>query len=121
MNTHTRRTRGCSVNPLIRMPAPPHTRIAGIRRTWVDESSCICGARYLDFRAGNTFSDAALALRQLAKSQGDDGGGYRSIRPVLTMLRAMKLDAWFLEHYGCVTLLFENEPQPQLDTSLASG
>lgn len=108
MNTKTKRTRACAVNPWIPMPRPPSVRRDGRTRTWVDESVCVCGASYAAFKPGITFEAGALALRQLAKGQGDDGGGYRSVRPVLTMMRALKLQSWFEAHFGCCPFDSEN-------------
>lgn len=68
---------------------------------WVNETACQCGALYVDFRAYPSFADAADRLRKAAQAAGDDGGGYRSRRPVLWVMRCIKLDAWFQEHYAC--------------------
>lgn len=113
MNTHTRRTRTQAVNPWIAMPKPPCVRRSYRRKEWVTETSCVCGATYAAFKPGVTFEQGALALRQLAKAEGDEGGGFRSVRPVLTMMRALKLQLWFEEHYGCCPFE-EGEEDPAL-------
>ncbi len=104
---------GVPVNPLIMLPEPPTRKIPGGRRIlWVDFTRCTCGGTYAAFRSGATFADASLRLRQAAKAAGDDGGGFRSRRPVLTQLRAIKLEAWFLEHWPCGGLGLELVEDP---------
>ena len=87
---------------------------------WVDDVQCICGdhiERYKDFRSGYTFADAAAQLRYENKAQeiadnpgmgwtqerGKDEapGGYRSRRGILTMMRRLKLEAWYEKHAAC--------------------
>lgn len=69
---------------------------------WVDEHECrVCGARYETFRGPESFHSAARLIRYRAKAEGDDGGGYRSRGPVLWVMRAAKLAAWFEAHYPC--------------------
>lgn len=89
---------------LIKLPDPP--RAPGLP-LWVDESECICGARYRDFRGSGDFATAARELRQQNIGAGDPGGGFRSRRPVLTQMRADKLNEWFQEHYYCGELVRE--------------
>lgn len=112
---------GMAVNPLCPEPAPPGP--------WVDAERCeVCAARvasgelepvehwtgrkrrrrgvlwphlYRDHRGGYGFAEATHRLRQSAKGEGDDGGGYRSRRSVLWWLRVLKLEDWYQTHGEC--------------------
>lgn len=81
------------VNPDFKKPRSPGA--------WVDDHTCSCGCNYATFRAGYTFHDAVYVLRNRAKGEGDEGGGFRSRRPVLWVLRVLKLGLWFQVHEGC--------------------
>lgn len=90
-----------SPNPWIAAPTAPGP--------WVDEHRCEgCGERYDEYVAGITFDAAAHRLRQAAKAAGDEGGGYRSRGPVLWVMRCMKLEDWYMRHFGCCP----DEPVP---------
>jgi hypothetical protein len=92
-------------NPHISKPQPPGE--------WVDDESCVCGALYDEFRAfppskkkGQRFSRAANHVRTAAGGF-ESGGGYRSRRVVLWMMRVIKLAEWYESHVGCEGLVEE--------------
>ena len=84
---------GSVVNPLVTAPRSPGS--------WVDEDRCDCGAAYADHRGSYGFHEAAQRLRAMAKAAGDEGGGFRSRGAVLWVLRTLKLESWYLEHWPC--------------------
>jgi len=83
--------KGLTVNPQIRLPPAPGP--------WVDESACTCGATYDKHRAGVTFGAARTALEQAWPKQ--QGARFITTGPVLYMMRAIKLDDWYMSHHGC--------------------
>jgi hypothetical protein len=91
------------VNPTISAPRAPGT--------WVDETECICGAKYRDHRGSYGFAEAAQYIRQRAKDDGDESGGFRSRGPVLWALRVLKLMSWYEEHFMCGSLVGEPFPK----------
>lgn len=84
---------GAVVNPLLCAPSPPGD--------WVDEEQCVCGATYNAYRSGVEFWEGAHRLRQAAKAGGDEGGGFRTEGSVKWVLRVIKLERWYMEHYAC--------------------
>lgn len=81
------------VNPYIAAPRPPGP--------WVDEWECICGEEYRNHRCWIHFSEACTQFRVAARNQGIRGGGFRSRRAILWMMRVIKLADWYEEHHGC--------------------
>ena len=83
-----------ALNPKIKAPAPPGEHC--------DQEYCYgCGADYESFRCYVSFAEAADLIRHKAKSEGDEGGGWRSRGPVLWVMRVIKLSAWYDQHSGC--------------------
>ncbi len=81
------------VNPTIRAPRMP---------AHIADGRCLgCDGTYADFRSGVSFADAAMILRSAAKAEGDAGGGFRTRRAVLWVMRAAKLRGFVAAHYGC--------------------
>ena len=71
---------------------------------WCDERECICGGQVDDYQSYNsrvTFEEAANRLRQINKSAGLEGGGYRSRGPVLHMMSVIKLERFYEDHARC--------------------
>lgn len=89
-----RRSTGLVVNPYTGTPKAPGP--------WVNESTCVvCGASYAAHRAFPGFGEGARRLRQAAKADGDEGGGFRSRRSVLWQMRVAKLEDWYMNHHHC--------------------
>ena len=81
-------------NPTIAAPKSPGP--------WVDEEVClVCFSMYEKFRAWPDWAASADVLRQAAKREGDQGGGYRGRGSVLWVMRVTKLNAWYDEHMPC--------------------
>lgn len=83
-----------SVNPRLELDPPPHDG--------VDFEFCeLCQDRYDDWNAGVTWDDGVDLLRRAAQAAGDDGGGFRSRRPVLWAMRVVKMSRWLWRHRLC--------------------
>lgn len=94
-----RRSTGAIVNPDFPKPRSPGY--------WVNDRRCVCGDTYKAFRGAVSFAEAVQMIRAKAKSEGDEGGGYRSSGPALWVMRTTKLDGWYRDHLWCGEKMIE--------------
>ena len=100
---HKVRSRGRPVNAYI-----PYPREPSCYGNWEDDACGVCGQKYENFKAGVVWEDGVELMKEYARRENVQGGGYRSRGAVLYAMAVLKRQAWYMRHeLGCCMPVYE--------------